>query len=476
MTCGVCIGRVSALRRLSSRVVQNDPFNAFISKEVRTGEGNGKGNASLEGLTYAAKDNFSVSTTTCGSRILSNYVAPYSATVVGLLDEAGALLVGKANLDEFGMGSSNTNSYYGATLNPRYEHAAVPHVAGGSSGGSAAAVAAGLVDFSLGTDTGGSVRLPASYCGVVGFKPSYGRISRWGVIPYAQTLDTVGILARDVESVEKVYQVLDHVDDKDPTTLTQELRTQFDQQGKDNNRKLTIGIPSEFLVEELSTNNRGAWLEALETFREKGHIIKEVSIPSIKKSLSAYYTIATAEAASNLARYDGLRYGLSEEAKTVKEEEENSGLISKNRTLGFGPEVQKRILLGNYTLSSDSGNHYMKATQVRESLVKEFNQVFKFPNFLLQEPGSISGCDVLLSPTAVGDTPSIEEYELRNKENPLHSYVNDLLTVPASLAGLPAISIPWNHSSPHGIQLMTQFGDEATLFEAANLLQSQTTS
>lgn len=458
---------------------KTDPFNSFISRSSKRVDpsiipsslgqsiptaSNRDTNlessaAKLSGTSYSLKDNFNHELSTAASRILSNFNSPYSATVASLIESQGATLAGKNNMDEFGMGSLNTNSYFGATINPIYIDDF--HIAGGSSGGSAAAVAADIVDFSLGTDTGGSVRLPASFCQVIGFKPSYGRISRWGVISYAQTLDTVGILSKNLDLIESVYDILDKPDSKDPTSLPQEVRDEIASSSSLYSAKsLTFGIPEEFLVEELSESNRQNWLDVLSRLQDLGHKVVSISIPSIKRLLLAYYTIATAEAASNLSRYDGIRYGFSEEKSQHKD------IVTRNRSNGFGLEVQKRILLGNYTLSSDSGNHYLKATEARKQLVDEFNGIFRFPNHLTGSPPTSSTVDILISPTSIGNTPTIKEYYEKDNENFLNSYVNDLLTVPASLAGLPAISIPFGEDQC-GIQLMAQFGDEKTLFNAA---------
>ncbi|KAK6199279.1 amidase signature domain-containing protein [Scheffersomyces amazonensis] len=415
----------------------------------------GSGSGVLSGTSFIVKDNIAtkVGYTTAASKSLHDYQSPFDATVVRLLRHQGSKLVGKANLDEFGMGSSTTNSMFGPTINPKYDNE--DRIAGGSSGGSAAAVAADMASFSLGTDTGGSVRLPASYCGVVGFKPTYGRISRWGVIPYAQTLDTVGILSKDVDIVEKVYEVLNQYDEKDPTCMTTKVRNNIVSTAKG---QLTIGIPEQFIIEELDQDTKIAWELTLHKLVQLGHSLKVVSIPSIKKSLSTYYTLATAEAASNLSRYDGIRYGY----KSDNNNEDDT--IVSSRCESFGQEVQRRIILGNYTLSSESGDHYLKAAQVRQELVQEFNQVFKLPHPLLENELKLNNCDVLVSPTALSKPPTLKEYDEKNEENFLNSYLNDILTVPASLAGLPTISIPINGT---GIQFMTQYGDDSILFSIA---------
>lgn len=451
---------VSRYRCLSSYSI-NDQWNSVLS--FRKGKFTGVKDGTLEGTTYIVKDNIVTKNevTSCASQMLSNYKSPFDATVVRLLNEAGLELTGKANLDEFGMGSSNTNSYYGPVINPNYED---ERIAGGSSGGSAVAVAGDLATFSLGTDTGGSVRLPASYCNIIGFKPTYGRISRWGVVAYAQTLDTVGILSKNLNTITKVYDALNKYDSKDITSLSEELRNRIPKYKKE---KLTIGIPIEFNVDGLSTENKEAWIDALSKFQSLGHELKTVSIPTIKKLLLAYYTLVSAEAASNLSRYDGVRYGYSD--PETKESVDN--LISLNRSTALGPEVQRRIILGNYTLSSESGNHYHMSGVTRKMLVEEFDNIFNLTNVLLNKNISIGteGCDLLVSPTSIGSPPTIEEYKKIDRENFLNSYLNDILTVPASLAGIPAISVPFQNS---GIQIIGQFGDDYSVLKGAEILMS----
>lgn len=450
-----------SLRRYSNQLTK-DNHNAFISK--RKEETNSSG--SLAGLKAAVKDNFVTTKepTTSGSEMLRTYMSPFDATTVSLIEASGAKVVGKTNMDEFGMGSSNTNSAFGSVVNPMFPE---NHISGGSSGGSAAAVALREADFALGTDTGGSVRLPASYCGVHGFKPTYGRISRWGVIAYAQSLDTVGIFARDLDTVRSVFDVLDVADSKDPTCFDASIRHQISHQKNLQSSKV-IGVPEEFVVAEMTEEAKDAWNLALCALVDEGYEIRYISIPTIKKLLLAYYTIATAEAASNLSRYEGIRYGYS-----ISSEETVSmtpfDIVSKNRSTAFGSEVQRRIILGNYTLSSDSGNHYLRATHVRKNLVAEFNKVFSMPNVLFDnEVYNRDGCCALLCPTAVSPAPSLAEYTQETNENFLNAYINDILTVPASLAGLPSISIPYY--SRQGIQIMGQFGDDETVLKVAKTL------
>lgn len=408
----------------------------------------------LLALTYAVKDNIATEDepTLCALQMLDNYRSPFNATVVELLNHQGCHSIGKVNLDEFGMGSATTNLWYGPTLNPEYQDE--PHVCGGSLGGSAAAVAANLCDFSLGTDTGGSVRLPAAYCRVYGFKPLYGRILRWGVVAYAQTLDTVGIMARDIDTVARVFDMVDKYDESDPTSLPDSFRSQPDPQPQ----TYVIGVPVEFNVDELSPQVKQEWLEALEHLERQGHRVVPVLVPLIKRLLPAYYTIATAEAASNLSRYDGVRYGFKGGAGDF------ISTLHRLRDL-LGPEVQRRIILGNYTLSLALGDHYKKANEVRRDLAYQFNQVFASKHCLIDDsdPGE---CDVLVYPAAFGPPPTIDEFEAETRENFVNGYVNDIMTVPASLAGLPTVTVPRGN----GIQVLAQYNCDATALAVARLL------
>ncbi|CCE73076.1 Piso0_000090 [Millerozyma farinosa CBS 7064] len=454
-------------RGLSTRA---DEFNSLISEVKSKKHLSEKDSVKpLSGTSFVAKDNiaFPQGYTTCASKALSNYRSPFKATVIQSLEDAGSDLIGKANLDEFGMGSSNVESYFGAVINPAFANE--KRIAGGSSGGSAAAVRSEASTFALGTDTGGSVRLPAAYTGVIGFKPTYGRVSRWGVIPYAQTLDTVGILARDIGVVKQVFNAIDQHDEKDVTSIPEEIRSDWSGLPKLADMKnTTVGVPEEFLVEELSGYSRQVWYDTLNSLRKLGCTIKQVNIPQIEKSLSAYYTIVSAEAASNLSRYDGVRYGFNSTDKpgTVHD------IISRNRSSSFGQEVQRRIILGNYTLSSESGDHYLKATEVRKMLVKELNQVFSTQHMLFSDDKpSSSGCDVLISPTYTSIPCTLDEYHNMNEENFLNNYINDILTVPASLAGVPAISVPYQKQNtpeakiPEAIQIIAQHGNDEFLLD-----------
>lgn len=445
-----------SIRRFYSNSVET--HNAFIHKRDVPLDHSGV----LSNMKAAIKDNFVTTeeATTSASEMLRSYKSPFQATAVALIESAGGRITGKTNMDEFGMGSSNTSSAFGNVTNPLYEDV---HISGGSSGGSAAAVALSECDFSLGTDTGGSVRLPASYCEVFGFKPTYGRISRWGVVAYAQSLDTVGIFARDLALVKKVLTVLDIPDDKDPTCLTSSIRQEIDGQCKQSSK--VLGVPEQFVLEEMSKEARDAWNLALSTLIDSGYEVKSVSIPTITKLLLAYYTIATAEASSNLSRYDGVRYGYRSDELNLT----TSQLFTKNRSTAFGDEVQRRIILGNYTLSSDSGNHYSKATELRRRLVDEFNLVFFMPNVLFEtQTYQPEGCCALVCPTAVSAAPLLSDYKKDTDKNFLNAYINDILTVPASLAGLPSLSVPSGNGI--GIQIMGQFGDDRTVLDVAQHL------
>ncbi|KAH3679952.1 hypothetical protein WICMUC_000695 [Wickerhamomyces mucosus] len=415
--------------------------------------------------TAAIKDNICTieEPTTSASGILKNYISPFEATVVTKMKQFGTTIVGKTNLDEFGMGSANTNSIFGTTYNPLFPNE--KRIPGGSSGGSAAAVAAGVVDYAIGTDTGGSVRVPGAFCGVYGLKPSYGRISRWGVLAYAQSLDTVGVLAKDLDLLEKVYYKLDGYDIKDPTSLSPEYRKQITklQETHKDKENLRIGIPEEFILDLLSDKVKSGLIQSLIKLLEAGHEIVPISIPNIRYAIYVYFTIASSEASSNLARYDGIRYGVRSS--------EDINNYAKTRTEGFGKIVQDRLILGNYNLSSDSfEKNFLKAIQVRNELRVQFNKVFKFPN-VFNSSREVGDIDFILSPTTTSTAPLAEDFE--NQTIP-EGYAMDILAAPASLAGLPALSVPWyvDDDIPIGLQIVSQYGNDAQLFTAARLLRS----
>ncbi|KAL0937511.1 glutamyl-tRNA amidotransferase [Colletotrichum truncatum] len=450
---------------------------------------------SAKAFKLAVKDNIATKDlpTTCSSAILSTHKSPFEATIVRQLRERGAQIVGKTNMDEFGMGSHSLNSVHGPVLNPL---AATPTSAGGSSGGSAVAVQTGEADVALGTDTGGSIRLPAAYCGVVGYKPSYGMLSRWGVVPYANSLDTVGLLAREVDIIEDVMfstGLAGEHDSQDPTSLSKNFRKRQQDQASPRRSRLRVGIPLEYNIEELDPQIRTAWSDAADLLQKSGVEIVPVSLPSTKHALSAYYVIAPAEASSNLAKYDGVRYG------TRGDESDGAGevLYSKTRGKGFGDEVRRRILLGAYSLSSEAmDNYFIQAQRVRKLVQRDFDRVFRLENPLydpqqfdlsdmkdeveLQDKLGPSQVDFLLCPTAPTFAPRIDEIK---QQTPVQVYMNDVFTVPASLAGLPAISIPTRVKSAEakadesrkvaGLQLIGQYWDDRRLLGVAKDLLRQ---
>ncbi|KAG9242681.1 amidase signature domain-containing protein [Calycina marina] len=450
---------------------------------------------------YAVKNNiiFKIDPTTCGSAILQDYMSPFYATIATRFGRIYGLPLRTTNMDEFGMGSHSTNSHFGAVQNvPPYEK----YSAGGSSGGSAVAVAAGPFKMALGTDTGGSVRLPAAYTGIVGFKPSYGFVSRFGVIPYANSLDTVGVLARTVAGVAE-SRLFHGYDAKDPTHATVEARTRMnanlansdvcplDIHDLGGRQHLKIGIPLEYNIAEMDSVVRQAWQETLEKLQSEGHTIVPVSLPNTKHALSAYYILAAAEAASNLSKYDGVRYGNRSSAS------DGAGdvLYSKTRGELFGEETKRRILLGSYTLSSSAiDNYFIKAQKIRRLVQRDFDRVFILNNPLrpsdeqfdltdmdenveMADKLGPSRVDFIICPTAPTLSPKLEEVV---SQSPVESYMNDVFTVPASLAGLPAISVPFRLSSedhetgapPYvGIQVIGQYSDDWRVLAAGRVIE-----
>lgn len=423
--------------------------------------------------------------------MLQGYNSPFDATVTKLLKDAGVAshnLRTCHSMDEFGMGSHSQYAHEGA-VKSIYSRGGVGLSPGGSSGGSAVSVAKGECDVALGTDTGGSVRLPAAYMGVLGFKPSYGRISRWGVIQYANSLDTVGILGRRTSELRRIFSILDQHDPQDQTSLSESLRHRMrSTRAHTPLSRLRIGIPLEYNIEELSPIVRATYLATLHTLRRAGHTLHPVSLPSTQSALSAYYVLAPAEASSNLAKYDGIRYGHRTTPPDASPHADPPlPLYAKTRGEGFGEEVKRRILLGSYTLSAEAmDNYFIQAQRIRRLVQRDFDRVFAQQNPLL-DPRAESGeeetkVDLLLVPTAPTLPPTIEELA---RQSPLESYMNDVFTVPASLAGLPAISIPVSVPGDEGLklestdvrtagmQLIGQFGDDDLLLGAAQHLHHE---
>jgi aspartyl-tRNA(Asn)/glutamyl-tRNA(Gln) amidotransferase subunit A len=440
----------------------NDRLNAFITIDresalrraaaMDAGIQNAINQKPLAGIPIAIKDNLCTESirTTCASRILANYVPPYTATVVKKLEDAGAIIVGKTNLDEFAMGSSTENSAFGPVRNPWNEE----YVPGGSSGGSAVAVAAGHVPVSLGSDTGGSIRQPASFCGVVGLKPTYGRVSRYGLVAFASSLDQIGPLATNVRDAARMLQAIAGHDRYDSTSVNAPVPDYLNAVHGDI-KGLRLGVPPECFGEGLDGEVREKVEAAIRRLEERGAQVVEVNLPHMKYVIAVYYIIATAEASSNLARYDGVRYGFrAEEARTLSE------MYRRTRNLGFGPEVKRRIMLGTFALSSGYYDaYYEKAQRVRQMLVNDFAEAFR-------------KCDVIATPTA--PTPP---YKIGEKtDDPLAMYLGDIYTVTINLAGVPAISVPCGRSRmglPIGLQLIGNHFDEPRLLNAAYAYEQQ---
>jgi aspartyl-tRNA(Asn)/glutamyl-tRNA(Gln) amidotransferase subunit A len=385
--------------------------------------------------------------TTCGSRILEGYLPPFTATAVRRLEAAGAIVLAKANMDEFAMGSSTENSAYKKTRNP-WDRERVP---GGSSGGSAAAVAAGMAPLALGTDTGGSIRQPAALCGVVGLKPTYGRVSRYGVIAFASSLDQVGPLGRTVEDVALAASVLCGRDPQDATSSAMAV-PDFATPSEGEATGLRVGVPWAFLERGVPEGTLAAFRQSLALLEGTGARVVDVALPHLPHAIATYYIVATAEASSNLARFDGVRYGGRQPATDLL------GMYGQTREAGFGPEVKRRIILGTFALSSGYYDaYYVRAQRVRTLIRRDFEQAF-------------ASCDVVATPTT--PTPAFRLGE--KTEDPLQMYLEDIFTVPANLAGIPAISVPCGLVSglPVGLQLLARPFDEVTLLRAARQFEA----
>ena len=414
---------------------------------------NGKEITSLMGIPIGIKDNICTKgiRTTAASKMLENFIAPYNATVMEKINNKEMISLGKLNMDEFAMGSSTEHSYFQKTKNP-WDLTCIP---GGSSGGSAAAVAADMVPWALGTDTGGSVRQPAAVCGVVGLKPTYGLISRFGVIAYASSLDQVGVLTKDVEDCANLLNVIAGRDEKDTTSVDVGKKDYTKSLGQDI-KGLKIGIPKEFYGEGINEEVRQSLMLAIEEYKKLGAEVEEFSLNIADISLASYYIIACAEASSNLGRYDGIRYGhRTQNFSNIKE------LFKNSRSEGFGEEVKRRIILGTYVLSSGYYDaYYKKAQQVRTLVMNKFNQAF-------------DKYDVILTPT--NPTTAFKIGEKSN--NPLEMYLSDICTVSVNVGGLPAISIPCGLDSkglPIGMQLIGKKFSEETIIKAAHAYERQT--
>jgi aspartyl-tRNA(Asn)/glutamyl-tRNA(Gln) amidotransferase subunit A len=465
LSAGLKAGEFSSeelTRACLERIAEANPrLNAFISvtegqaltearaadRRLAAGEG-----GPLTGIPIAHKDLFCTEglRTTCGSRMLDAFIAPYDATVVARCRAAGAVMVGKTNMDEFAMGSSNENSYYGSVHNP-WDFSAVP---GGSSGGSAAAVAAGLVPCATGTDTGGSIRQPAAFCGVTGLKPTYGRVSRWGMVAFASSLDQGGPLGRSAEDVALLLGAMAGFDERDSTSADRPVP---DYRGglEDVVEGLRIGLPEEYFGSGLDPEVAGVIEQAVDEFRSLGAEIVEVSLPNTGLAVPAYYVLAPAEASSNLARYDGVRYGYR-----CSDPEDLLDLYTRSRGEGFGPEVKRRIMIGTYALSAGYYDaYYLKAQRVRRLISDDFARAFE-------------RVDLVMGPTS-----PTAAFDLGAKcDDPVAMYLSDIYTIPVNLAGLPGISIPAGFvgDRPVGLQIVGNYFAEARLLNVAHRYQQVT--
>lgn len=444
------------------RIEANDQLNAFITvDEQRTLEQAKQADVALKdnlgsaltGIPLAHKDIFCTDglLTTCGSKILNNFISPYDATVVSRLSQAGMVTLGKTNMDEFAMGSSNETSYYGAVSNP-WNTNAVP---GGSSGGSAAAVSAGLAPAATGTDTGGSIRQPAAFCGITGVKPSYGRISRYGMIAFASSLDQAGPMARTAEDAALLLDVMCGFDERDSTSLRQDP-VNFSAQLDKSIEGLKIGLPKSFFSQGLDTEVGDVIDTSIKTLEKMGATIVDINLPSSELAVPCYYVLAPAEASSNLSRFDGVRFG-----HRAKEYDDLDDMYQKSRSEGFGDEVKRRIMIGTYALSSGYYDaYYSKAQKLRRLISNDFGLAFK-------------QCDIILSPT----TPSVAFDKNAKTDDPVAMYLNDIYTIPANLAGLPAISLPAGlnpQGMPIGLHLVAPYLEEGRMLNIAHQFQLNT--
>jgi len=434
--------------KTNSFITLNEEAALTKAKEFDQGECKGD----LAGLPIAQKDLFCTKNlrTTCGSRILENFIPPYNATVVENLSKAGSICVGKTNMDEFAMGSSNETSYFGTVKNP-WDLERVP---GGSSGGSAAAVAEGLVCAATGTDTGGSIRQPAALCGITGIKPTYGRASRWGMIAFASSLDQAGAFARNAEDCALLLNHICSHDEKDSTSLSNDKENYLENINNDLKGK-KIGIVKEFDISNLSKEVQDSFEQSKKIFESLGANFVEVSMPNIKLSVPTYYVVAPAECSSNLSRFDGVKYGYR--AENVNDLED---LYIKSRSEGFGDEVKRRILIGTYVLSAGFYDaYYKKAQQSRRMIKNDFVKAF-------------SEVDVIMSPSS----PS-SAFKIGSKtEDPIEMYLEDLFTISSNLAGVPAMSIPHGFSKnlPIGLQLIGNYLEESEILNFAHQYQKNT--
>jgi aspartyl-tRNA(Asn)/glutamyl-tRNA(Gln) amidotransferase subunit A len=453
---------VELTRRYLERIDRHGELNAFINvdreralAQARSADeriASGKAGP-LTGIPLAHKDIFCTDgmPTTCGSKILANFVAPYDATVIERFNAAGAVILGKTNMDEFAMGSSTENSYFGPVRNP-WDRDAVP---GGSSGGSAAAVAAGLAPAATGTDTGGSIRQPAAFCGITGLKPSYGRVSRYGMIAFASSLDQGGILTPAAEDAAALLNVMAGFDPRDSTSVDRPV-PDYSAQLDHGIKGVTIGLPREFFGEGLGAEVGRAVEAAIDEYKKLGCEVVDINMPNCSLAVPCYYVLAPAEASSNLARYDGVRYGYR-----APEYTDLTDMYKKTRSQGFGTEVKRRILIGTYALSAGYYDaYYLQALKLRRLIAEDFRRAFE-------------SCDFIAGPT----TPTTAFALGAKVDDPVAMYLNDIYTIPVNLAGLPGVSVPAGFDSaghPIGLQIIGQYFDEGRVLNVAHRYQQAT--
>ena len=441
------------------RIKDNSELNAFIyfNEEIIKDQSrkidNLYDNLRLKGIPLAIKDLFCTKNmpTTAASKILSNFNPTYESFVTKKLLDQGSVFVGKTNCDEFAMGSATTTSYFGNTINP-VSPKGTQLVPGGSSGGSAAAVAAKLCLGATGTDTGGSIRQPASFCGIIGMKPTYGLCSRWGIVAFSSSLDQAGIFANNIEDTAILMREIAGYDVNDSTSAKVNIPDYFKNLNQDLHGKI-VGIPKEYTLPGIPEEINTVWENAIKIFEKGGAKIKKISLPHTKYALPTYYIIAPAEASSNLARYDGVKYGFR-----AKQENSLDEMYELTRSEGFGKEVKRRILIGTYVLSAGYYDaYYLKAQKVRKLIANDFSSAFK-------------ECDLILTPTTPSPAFPIGEKE----DDPIKMYLNDIFTVPASLAGIPGISVPFGQTKiglPLGVQLLSKHFDEQSILDAGYYLE-----
>ena len=446
------LGRIASTEeRVHAYVTVTESVALTQADAIDTARASGKRVSPLAGIPIALKDNLCTTgiETTCSSKILRGFVPPYSATVVEKLEAAGIVFVGKANLDEFAMGSSTENSAFGASHNP-WDIGTVP---GGSSGGSTAAVASGEAVWAIGSDTGGSIRQPAAFCGVVGLKPTYGRVSRYGLIAFASSLDQIGPITKDVRDAALLMNLISGHDSRDSTSIVRDV-PDYTRALTGGVKGLKLGVPKEYFAQGVSPEVSASVRTAIDLLVAQGAIAEEISLPHSEYALPTYYILAPAEASSNLARYDGVRFGHRTARAT-----NHVDLFEKSREEGFGPEVKQRIMIGTYALSAGYYDaFYLKAQKVRTLIKRDFDQAFE-------------KYDAIIAPTA----PTVA-FKLGEVSDPLAMKLNDVLTIPANMAGIPAISLPCGFSNglPIGLQLMAPNFGEETLFQIAYAYEQAT--